>query len=271
VRASHGVLLATRKQLLRHLGYQRHVTQADRDTNLSQIQTFTLSDQNRAVYIMQSPVLQSWLNVPESSVLLINGNMSHSSMHHTPISFVSAKLADALHQSSTPALMNLHFFCGEHDGWRENPDDGPAAVWNSLLAQLLLQYDQFNFEELEQMSQLETSDVAALGRAFERCLRKLPRGSLMFCIVDSVALYDDDRRDEAELLVARLIRLVRVSADRGFVFKVLLTAATRLDLDAVDSLDEESEVLHVPDRLNSGNGFSDLEWEVGVGQDITDL
>lgn len=196
--------------------------------------------------------------------------MSHSSTLRTPISFVSAKLAEALHQSMSPMLINLHFFCGEHDSWRENPENVPAAVWNSLLAQLLLQYEHFGSAELERLSRLEMSNVATLGRAFGRLLQRLPRGCLVFCIVDSVALYDDERRSEAEVLVEMLIELARASAAReGCVFKVLLTAATRLRLDAVDYLDEDGEVLQVPEGFHTGEGFSDLEWEMGVGRSIS--
>jgi hypothetical protein len=264
VTPSPATLLATRKTLLKSLGYQRRVTLADCETNISQIHTFTLADQNRAVWIMQSATLQSWLNATYSTVLLLNGNMSYSRTLRTPMSFVSAKLADALNQSMSPMLINLHFFCGEHDNWRENLDNGPAAV--------LLQYDDFGPAELRQLRRLEKSDVEALGFAFGRLLKRLPGGCLVFCIVDSVALYDDERRDEAEVLVEMLIELVRFSAAReGCVFKVLLTAATRLRLDATDCLDEDDEVLQVPERFPAGDGFSDMKWEMGIGRSICDI
>ncbi|KAH9882004.1 hypothetical protein J1614_001175 [Plenodomus biglobosus] len=268
--------LATKKKIIRELGYQNRVTLSDRKYNLEQIMSFTRAEQNRAVHVMQSAKLQKWLNAVDSSVILVNGGMSGSHSLRTPISFVSAKLADALHQSRKSGLestfISLHFFCGEHEDWRENVDNGPAAVWNSLLAQLLLQYDQFDLASVKRLSKIDNDDVRALGIAFGNLLKQLPPGCVVFCIVDSVSLYDDEERgDDAELLVKKLVTLARKSApEERCIFKLLLSSHTELQLESVRSL-RHKEILQVPEILESGDGFSDLKWERGVGRKIDNL
>ncbi|CBX93863.1 hypothetical protein LEMA_P035370.1 [Plenodomus lingam JN3] len=265
--------LVTKKKIIRELGYQNRVTLSDRKYNLEQIMSFTRADQNRAVYVLQSAKLQKWLKAIESSILLVNGGMSGSHSLRTPISFVSAKLADALHQSrSESTFISLNFFCGEHEDWRENVDNGPAAVWNSLLAQLLLQYDHFDLATVKRLSKIDNDDVKALGIAFGNLLKQLPQGYVVFCIVDSVSLYDDEERgDDAELLVKKLVHLARRSAQEDrCIFKLLLTSHTQLRLDAVSCL-RSKEVLQVPEILESGDGFSDLQWERGIGRRIDSL
>ncbi|KAF2855695.1 hypothetical protein T440DRAFT_161170 [Plenodomus tracheiphilus IPT5] len=268
--------LATKKKIAKELGYQSRVNLSDRKYNLEQIMSFTRADQNRTVYVMQSAKLQKWLNANCPSVILINGGMSGAHNLRTPISFVSAKLADALHQSRKSglksAIINLQFFCGEHEDWRENIDNGPAAVWNSLIAQLLLQYDHFDLADVKRLSQLDNDDVKALGIAFGNLLKQLPLGFMVFCIVDSVSLYDDEERgDDTELLVKKLVALTRKSAAAdGCVFKLMLTSHTQLRLEAVESL-RNKEILQVPEILESGDGFSDLKWDRFVGKRIDSL
>jgi hypothetical protein len=57
----------------------------------------------------------------------------------------------------------------------------------------------------------------------------------------------------------------------GYVFKVLLTAAASLSLDAVRYRDAHSEVLHIPKIFYRGNGFSESEWEMSEVTSIGEL
>jgi hypothetical protein len=262
------------------LSYEKDMPRADMRSNLQHAMSLPLEDQDRAVYMMQSELLQSWLKATKSSALLVNGRAYGSRSQRSPLSFVCAKLSNALRQSrksmsatSELSIIDLHFFCGEHVDWRDNPDNGPAGALNSLLAQLLTQHKKFDLTLIKHLSTLDPFDVRALGRVFGRLLAQLPGTLMVFCIIDGLSFYDDeDRKEDAEKMSSKLISLTRQSGlNRGCIFKLLLTAPTELRLSAVENLDEEEEVLRIPEGLEKGGGFTDMKWDIGAGQDIVEL
>jgi hypothetical protein len=238
----------------------------------------SLEDQDRAVYMMQSGPLQNWLQATNSSALLVNGG-AYSSGQRSPLSFVCAKLSNALRQARKHGsvalesmIIDLHFFCGEHVNWRDSLDNGPAGVLNSLLAQLLTRYTLFDVSLIKHLKKLESDDTKALGNLFGKLLTQLPSKKMVFCIIDGLSFYEDEERmEDCEQLLRRLISLTRrLESDGSCIFKLLLTAPTELRLNAVDKLDEE-EILRIPEGLEKGGGFTDMKWEMGAGQDIVDL
>lgn len=259
------------------LSYEKDVPRADTRSNLRHAMSLSREDQDRAVYMMQSELLQSWLRTTRSSALLVNGRAYNSGSRRSPLSFVCAKLSNALRQArrsgSTQweaSIIDLHFFCGEHEDWRDNPDNGPAGVLNSLLAQLLTHYKQYDLTLIKHLSTLDPFDVKALGRVFGQLLSQLPSTMMVFCIIDGLSLYDDEeRKEDAEKMLSKLISLTRRTG--GCIFKLLLTAATELRLPTVEKLDEEEEVLRIPEVLEKGDGFTDMKWDMGAGRDIADL
>jgi hypothetical protein len=264
-----------RKTLVKRLNSNHDIPKTDKRLNLEHGLALPLSDQDRAVYIMQSEILQSWLQTPKSSALLINGQRHGSNGLRTAVSFVSAKLADALHQARKTAqkrLISLHFFCAEHANWRDDPDNVPAGVMTSLLAQLLTQFRDFDLSDMKHLSTLDTDDIQQLLRVFKKLIGQLPRETMVFCIVDSVSVYEGDWADECDVLLQSLIDIAHHrSARRGCVFKLLVTSQIRLQSEAVEDLDPDREILRLPDRLEKKGGFTDMKWDLGAGHDIADL
>lgn len=258
------------------LSYDKDSPRADMRANLRHAMSLTQEDQDRAVFMMQSELLQNWLITTKSSALLVNGGAYNSGSQNSPLSFVCAKLSNALRQArksgsaaSKSSIIDLHFFCGEHGNWRDSPDNGPAGVLNSLLAQLLTRYQQFNLNQIKRLSKLNPDDVTALSRIFGSLLAQLPSPIMVFCIIDNLQCYADEQKEYAEIMLSKLISLTRQSEGRC-IFKLLITVPIELQLYAVDDFDEEEEVLRIPERLEKRGGFTDMKWDMGAGQDIAD-
>jgi hypothetical protein len=272
---------AARKLLLTRLSYDKETPRIDLRANLRHALSLSIGDQDRAVYVMRSAALQIWLQETTSSALLVNGG-AHSSGLRSPMSFISAKLANSLREARKhgPAKMDskiidLHFFCGEHSNWRDGEEDdmpGPASVINSLLAQLLTQYKLFDVASIKRLKDLEWHDLKAMGNILGKLLNQLPSRMMVFCIIDGLSFYDDDDMvEDLEKLVKKLISLTRRGSDENCIFKLLLTVPTRLRLNAVDGLDEEGKVLNLPEIIDRGGGFTDMQWDMGAGQDVAEL
>jgi hypothetical protein len=267
------------KLLLSRLHYDKEIPRIDMRANLQLALSLSLEDQDQAVYMMQSQHLQNWLRTLKSSILLVDGGARGSGSQLSPLGFVCAKLANALRKarssftsSSETKITNLYFFCGEHRDWRDNPDNGPAGVMNSLLAQLLIQYKHFDLSLIKHLSTLDSDDTKALANIFGKLLTQLPSKMIVFCIIDGVSFYDDEERsEECQILLKKLVSFSRRRERKGAgVFKLLLTAPLGLRVAVVDELDEE-EILRIPEGLWKGGGFTDMNWDVGAGKDITDL
>ena len=89
---------------------------------------------------------------------------------------------------------------------------------------------------------------------------------IVFCTIDDLsACGDEERMEDCGRLLRKLISLTRRRAlDGSCIFKLLVTALTRLRLNAVDDLKEE-EILHIPEGLEKGGGFTDMKWEMEMG------
>lgn len=264
-----------RRSLMKRLDTSQNNPKRDRRANLKHGLAMAIPDQDRAVHIIQSETLHLWLGTPTSSILLINSNRPGSNGLRSSVSFVSAKLADTLRlarKSAEAPIINLHFFCGEHANWRDDPDNSPTGLMASLLAQLLTQYRDFDLSEIINLDKMDTDNINNLLVVFTKLVARLPKETMVFCIIDSVSVYEaGETADDVEVLLDGLIALARgMTGGKHCVLKLLLTAPVSLRSDAVDGLDEH-EVLHVPERLEKRGGFTDMKWDLGAGGDISDL
>jgi hypothetical protein len=274
----------TKKSFLSRL-QQKLVTKTfsktDIRSNLTHVFDLSLEDQDRAVYAMQAPALQSFIDIHSSSILLINGQAPDASTRRTPLSFLCAKLCDALRttrKSLSPGSKNflcLSFFCAEHTRAEDESVSGPAPIVNSLIAQLVSQYKRFDFMLLKEkyVSSLDRDDVSSLTKILSKLVSQLPDEIMVFCVLDELAEYDDEKGGgELEELVQALVGLVRRRERKGSgcMSKLLLTTGVELRLAAVGDLDDD-EVVNVPEGLESQGGFTALQWDLSIGQDVEDL
>lgn len=278
--ASRQLDRSTVRKLLFRLSYNKSILRNDMRENLRHAMNLSLGEQDIAVYMMRSTKLQDWLRIPRSSVLMVNNVVHSSASYRSPLGFVCAKLVNAIRQASKPknaslesTVINLHFFCGEHTDWRDTLDNGPAGVINSLLAQLLTHYQDFDRSIIKFLKNLEPDDTESLGNIFGKLLAQLSISTMVFCTIDGLSFYtDEERSEDCERLLGKLIRLTRrLETKGGCVFKLLLTVPSELRLSAIDDLDQEDEVLRIPEGLEKMGGFTEMKWDISAGQAIAAL
>ena len=186
-----------RKLLLSYSTYEKKLIRNEVRANLQNLKYLYPEEQNRAAYVMQSKALQSWLQEPDSSALLINGHCASVNLR-SPLSFVCAKLWKALYHarkygSATleSIIIDLHFFCGEHSSSGESLYHTPDRVLQNLLAQFLLQYKGFDLSLIKGIKKLDSVDMTTLGRILGKLLAQLPSKTMVFCLVDTLEHYSN--------------------------------------------------------------------------------
>lgn len=138
------------KALLTRLDIDQENDIATTDTSiqLNLIHTLSVTSQDRAVALITSPRLQSWLTSMSSCALVINGQM-FSSEHETrrsPLSYFCAKFVDSILTVSPPTqqgpsnpIFVVRWFCGQHTDVRTDFDAHTPGMLNNLLSQLIRQ------------------------------------------------------------------------------------------------------------------------------------
>ncbi len=258
---------------------QADVAADDTSTLLRIIYTLSLPSQDRAVALINSPDLQSWVTSPSSCALLINGHMAYSEyeIRQSPLSYVCAKLADSVLSRTLRSLndtnnsvLAVRWFCGQHTNMATDYDAHPPGMLNNLLAQLINQCLESSYPPLicdlcVQDSTLKLSDLCDL---FVRLVEALPGGTILFCIVDGIPYYEDtDRQTECWEVFSNLINLARRKCDAtNGLFKLLVTAPLRSH--CVQALFTPAEVLDLNEYIPPNGGFRALQWELGLGRAI---
>jgi len=163
--------------------------------------------------------------------------------------------------------MVIHFFCGEHIAAATDENANPMAMMNSLLAQLLTQYPDFEIsgQDLAEVSRDTLENVA---RLFRKLIRQLPPSTMLFCVVDGMSLYEDSGRLEETEFVMRELTTLAEKQD-GPVFKLLLTSATRIKHPP--EILGQDEILAVLRNVPPQSQFSPSKWDSQVGSHFHEL
>ena len=126
------------------LGFEEAVLLNDVEVNLRFVWTLQQSAQDRAVSLMESPKLQTWLISIDPSTLFVNRNYD-GAVRQSPLSYVCTKLIDSICEwtddmrPKSPSILAQAFFCGQHMEL-DDPENGPCGIMRSLLSQLILSY-----------------------------------------------------------------------------------------------------------------------------------
>jgi hypothetical protein len=92
----------------------------------------------------------------------------------------------------------------------EDADASSAGSMNSLLAQLLTRYEDFDLSTVHNLKNVNTESTKELCKVFAKLVSQLPEEILIFCVIDGLSYYDDEeRREDAEKLLVRLTALTR--------------------------------------------------------------
>lgn len=217
------------KTLLKAMDVDVESHQDDIDYCLTLGFTQTEAFRHRAAWILRTPELENFIaGKKESQFLIINGNHD-AAQFVSPLSFVCAKIADL--SNVTDQVYPLVYFCSRHtDEWRESRANA-VGLLADLTAQLLTRVRKRKHMEFQlDLSSLsddicaavESGSLDAIFDVFRTTVKQVPKGRVVFCIVDGISAYENSkRRQDTILLMQKLIRLVKQS--RNVAFKCLIT------------------------------------------------
>ena len=159
----------------------------------------------------------------------------------------------------------LAFFCGEHLQ-KDDPDNGPAGMMRSLLAQLLLAYRDFDLRTIQRMQHLDYDNVNDLCDMFDLLITQLPPYILVFCILDAISFYEDSATvcEEASIIVRAL---VDVGEQTRCTFKLLLMSSWNSRILYKDMLDQQ-DVIWMPAKVPAQGGFTAMKWNASVDSNL---
>ncbi len=276
--------------LLRILSFDCVDDAAAKDTSvlLHIVGNLSSGSHDRAVALITSPVMQKWLTSTVSLPLIVNGQMfaSEGEIRQSPLSYFCAKLVDSIlppkTSSQTPrnrTVFAVRWFCGQHTNLYDcgpgltDYDAHPPGMLSNLLAQLIIQLLDCSFlPQLDHLS-LPKNDpqLSELCNLFQLLVGALPRGSILFIVIDGISYYEDDeRREECMEALSTLTELTREGSDftNGCLIKLLVTAPLRSHY--VLDLFEHTETLDLDEYIAPNGGFTALQWDMGVGRVIAD-
>ncbi|KAJ4416468.1 hypothetical protein N0V82_006733 [Gnomoniopsis sp. IMI 355080] len=281
----------TRETLLSKLDYDRNAIRKDIAINYRLGADLSKDDQERSLHVIKSTQLAEWVQSDRSAVLIVNGHAKKVT-RKSAMSFVCARLVYALNEircggggngqgessssrrraEERPDVIPLYFACGQHTSLEESWES-PSGVVNSLLAQLLTHCKDINLTNLPKLGRnFDNSDIEDFIRLFKRVIAHLPAETTIFCVLDGPSFYADmdDTSEDAEILLAGLVKLASKASRKQPVFKLLLTAPNRLRVP-VDSSSGRLSTLNVPSTLRNTGGFTAMKWNMGVGQKLNEM
>lgn len=229
-------------QLQNYLGHDKVV--ADQEINLvrRKAQSCDMSSQGAMHWVLQSSRFKGWIQSPESDVLAVNGNLEDGTARYSSTSLLCAMLILSLREQQAAHV--LHFFCGNHSS-KLDPSAGPIGLIHSLIAQLLsIQQFDLSFLRFGKWEYgLRANDISTYCRLLRRLVEQMST-SIVFCIIDSVSVFEVENWGDDLRLVTRT--LVDTAADNQLNtrLKVLFTSASRSR--CVNSFLSENSKLHVP-------------------------
>jgi hypothetical protein len=220
---------------------------------MRQAQFFNQEEQGRAQYALKTDRFKSWLQVRTSDALLINGNGNDGLARWSPMSVLSALLANSLSQQQSAFV--LHFFCGHHNSMGE-PISGPVGMMRVLITQLLSTHNfDLGFVRFgDWFEGLRVHDLPTLCRLFHKLLSQLP-SVMVFCIIDGISLFETSRWSEDLAPVIR--RLIYSVADDSLDCSLKLFFTSPSISRTVQEVLGSNNVLSTPAFAGDGSLLTD--------------
>lgn len=219
-------------------------------------------DHDRIHAIKKNPRFGAWLQLNESSLLLLNANSDGESS--LDMSFVSAQVFQSAEKVSTEQanieakVIPLAFFCSQHRDYRRDAYGAPSELAISLLLQLVNTYRGFIPEDLAAaFDDFNPEDIGSIFTTFDFLVSRLPATVMVFLIVDGLRYfgYPKKRRDEMTAVVAGLVDIYR--REHTAKLKFLFANSTRADF--LEHLFPE-EKLQLPRELWIEQGYNTRSW-----------
>lgn len=254
-------------QVFATLGFQSELLPHEIEENLRHVWTLSRSAQDRAVALMNSPKLHSWLSSTEPSALFVNGNYD-AAARQSPLTYVCTKLMDticpgaALIRPRCSPIVGQAFFCGHHIDV-EDPTSGPVKMMRDLVSQLVMSYRP-SVHKMQQMLELDASDMQELCITYASLIKQLPQRYMVLCIIDGIAFYEDSptEYEAATEAVRHLLEVMESCKRKGCLFKVLFTCPGISH--ALFRLFENDEVVTLPKKVGPQGGLTPAKWEASA-------
>jgi hypothetical protein len=239
------------KIVLENLDYEPMMSETDIQQCIRFVGPMNIEDQGRALAVWENKVFLEWATSSTSlSSLLINGNSRI--IKRSPLTLFCARLIESLRQEDS--FYVLYFFCGEHMDLDRDHDACPAGILNSILAQLLEQYDGFDVDKIyKDLNRLKNDDIKSLSRLFEKLIKQVPVTTTVYCIIDNISYYEDAERSETtSSAVDFLVELGKQKLECRFKFLATCPRKSR----EVWRLFSKEETLNMPAYCGKRGRFS---------------
>ncbi|EEH10615.1 conserved hypothetical protein [Histoplasma capsulatum G186AR] len=263
--------LDAKNELLSDFDYESSVVRNDIDASLEAIWALPRCDQDRAVAVMQSPKLHSWITESSSSALLVNFNDPKKA---ASTSFISAKLthsiqSDVIDPHYPRNIFALFFLCAEHIR-PDDPDYGVSGMMRNLIGQLLIAYPDFGMSVIKQIQRTGQDDIRSLCQIFHMMIAQLPPHVTVFCVLDAITVYEQNGllQEEGEYAVQELMSMVQWTKDHGCDFKILLTSAWNSHVFYKYVPDRQKDIIWIPAKVPPQGGFTRMKWDSSVASGV---
>ena len=235
----------------------------------------SLENQERSLFLIKAEALAAWVTSNRSGALIVNGNTPVAT-RSSPLSFVCARFVYELDQLPAAAKSNivtLSFFCGQHVPSGET-QNSPSGIVNSFIAQLLTQCKKLDVRDIlaDLPPDFDNEDISHVLSVLAKLVKLFPPRVTIFCVIDALSYYvdDNDTAEDAKELVRKLTRLASRQTKRQPLFKLMITAPTRLRLNESIPV-HGAESLTLPSHVPNTGGFTARRWDFGIGKEISEL
>lgn len=185
------------------------------------------SCQGQAYALMRNAKFEVWLKSSKAQALLVDGNSASVAFSRTsPISLLCATLARSL--VDVQSAICLQFFCGLHTSSNDSLS-GPQGLIRSLILQLLLccNFDLRFINSRTSRDQIQSYELDHLCELFRKLLHQIPIDQVVFCIIDSISLYERAEWRQDVCFVVRKLRELTEAVELNAVFKLFLASSSR--------------------------------------------
>lgn len=190
---------------------------------LDEFERFTGAERDQARYILVSEEVQSWLQIEDSRILLVEPESAPDGILN-PVTFAAAFLAKSFKSNkSKPTVLCFH--CGiRANEMLDEKRAGPLAMLNSLNAQLLTQTLQGGdvhipiLEDPRQRKKLRKRVPKAL-KLFRQTLDAFSSQDPIFIIIDAVSRMPGSQEERHEVIEG----LLSAAEDAEARVKIVLT------------------------------------------------
>ena len=228
---------------------------------------FDSKTQSQVQSILQRARFLGWVKSKYPDLILVLSDLPNSGMENiTAVSVFCATLITSLTNLRREDLA-IHFFCGMHVD-SHDPSPGPRGLVRSLIMQLFGYLTRTGSADLgfihdrEYVRDIEDQHLGALCQTLRELLWQCEPGTHVYCIIDSVTLFERSKWFQDLTKVARCLRDCVDDWEMPAVLKVMLTSSALCTpelkdlLTAGDSYTESVLYLSAEDIFVE-NGFGD--------------